>query len=152
MELQVRFWPISCRLCLFAEITLTKSHFCEICLRLNPILSSNHGRSNLCLAVLKMPAFSVPSCSFSALPKQHWDDQKWFSYWTLETLLASCSHTSTMLQWPDKRWRGFFFFYIYPISYWCFYVHSSLQSNYFCSRLYYNIYIMQNQPLKPTSG
>ena len=108
MELQVRFWPISCRLCLFAEITLTKSHFCESCLRLNHILSSDYGRSNLCLAVLKMPSFSIPSCSFSALPKQHWDDQKWFSCWTLETLLASCSNTSTMLQWPDKRWRGIF--------------------------------------------
>lgn len=44
MELQVRLWPASYHQCLFAEITSTKSHFCEICLRFKHFLSLYYAR------------------------------------------------------------------------------------------------------------
>lgn len=53
MELQVRFWPASCHQCSFAEITLTKSHFCKICLRLKHFLSLNYTRTHVYIDVLK---------------------------------------------------------------------------------------------------
>ena len=73
---------------------------------------SPYVKTNLKLCVvIKYLAWDSVLCSLlfhhkKALSMWHWDDTEGFTYWALETLSSTCYHTSTLLWWSHKWWRG----------------------------------------------